>query len=237
MKNSIIILCAAFMTVSACKNNQVQKHSEAQSSISSNTGQETMYACPMHPEIKGKKGDKCSKCGMSLVEVKPAETTGTLSTNNSEAGTKIQSESSVSIREIVNRYLLLKNALASSKTTDAASAGKALESAFKNFDKKVLKVGQKKAYEEIEDDAREHAEHIGTNGGNIAHQREHFDMLSKDIYDLVKIFGSEQTLYQNFCSKFNNGKGAIWLSETKDIKNPYLGEKMSACCVMKGEIK
>lgn len=24
------------------------------------------YACPMHPEITGKAGDKCSKCGMDL---------------------------------------------------------------------------------------------------------------------------------------------------------------------------
>ncbi len=24
------------------------------------------YACPMHPEVTGKDGDKCSKCGMKL---------------------------------------------------------------------------------------------------------------------------------------------------------------------------
>lgn len=24
------------------------------------------HACPMHPDIKGKEGDKCSKCGMDL---------------------------------------------------------------------------------------------------------------------------------------------------------------------------
>lgn len=26
----------------------------------------TLYACPMHPEVTGKKGDNCSKCGMHL---------------------------------------------------------------------------------------------------------------------------------------------------------------------------
>ena len=26
-----------------------------------------VFACPMHPEITGKEGDKCSKCGMALV--------------------------------------------------------------------------------------------------------------------------------------------------------------------------
>lgn len=28
------------------------------------------YACPMHPEVTGKDGDKCSKCGMKLEPVK-----------------------------------------------------------------------------------------------------------------------------------------------------------------------
>lgn len=28
---------------------------------------ELAYYCPMHPEITGKKEDKCSKCGMALV--------------------------------------------------------------------------------------------------------------------------------------------------------------------------
>lgn len=28
------------------------------------------YACPMHPEVTGKEGDKCSKCGMKLEAVK-----------------------------------------------------------------------------------------------------------------------------------------------------------------------
>lgn len=28
------------------------------------------YDCPMHPEVTGKKGDTCSKCGMDLEERK-----------------------------------------------------------------------------------------------------------------------------------------------------------------------
>ena len=35
----------------------------------------TAYACPMHPEEKGKEGDKCSKCGMMLEAMKSADST------------------------------------------------------------------------------------------------------------------------------------------------------------------
>jgi len=30
-----------------------------------------------------------------------------------------------------------------------------------------------------------------------------------------------------------DGKGAIWISETKEIKNPYYGKKMLSCGSMK----
>src|SRR5512133_3231582 len=95
---------------------------------------------------------------------------------------------SVSINEIITSYLQLKNALADDNSTGAAVAGKKMEAAFKKFDKTSLTAVQKKSYEDVEDDAKEHAEHIGASGGNIEHQREHFNMLSKDIYDLVKEF-------------------------------------------------
>lgn len=229
-------LIVIFFTLVACKNNQTQKDINTPTSVSATSGLEAAYACSMHPEIRGKKGDKCSKCGMSLTEVKPTMADTTI-INRSNPNSSQQSGVTVSIKEIVNGYLLLKNTLAENNTKDAATAGKILESAFKSFDKKTLNAEQKKVYEEIEEDAREHAEHIGANGGNIKHQREHFETLSKDILDLVKVFGSGQTLYQDFCTKYNNGKGANWLSETKEINNPYMGKKMSSCCVMKGEIK
>lgn len=33
---------------------------------------QTSYTCPMHPEISGRKGDTCSKCGMALTASKEA---------------------------------------------------------------------------------------------------------------------------------------------------------------------
>jgi hypothetical protein len=36
---------------------------------------EQLYSCPMHPEVIGKKDEKCSKCGMKLtVPVENSET-------------------------------------------------------------------------------------------------------------------------------------------------------------------
>ena len=144
----------------------------------------------------------------------------------------------VSIKDIVSAYLQMKNAFTKDNTNDAATAGKTLQAAFINFDTKTLPGAQQKTFMDIAGDAKEHAEHIGANGGNIAHQREHFDMLSKDMADLIKTFGNGgQTLYKDFCPMYNKGKGAYWISETKEIKNPYYGKAMSTCGTVKEEIK
>lgn len=223
-KKLILISFAILIAFTACNN----KTSNETGSIAAENSSK-MYACPMHPEIMGNKGDKCSKCGMELsVPVDMNATTPPLAAETKTTGT---------IKEIVGDYLQLKNAFTNDNTNDAATAGKALEAAFKAFDKSALTADQVKIFEDIEGDAREHAEHIGANAGNIAHQREHFDLLSKDMYDLVKAFGAGQTLYKDFCPMYNDNKGAIWLSESKDIKNPYYGKAMSSCGTVKEELK
>ena len=143
----------------------------------------------------------------------------------------------VSVKEIVGSYLRLKNALVKDNSTEAADAGKAVEAEFKNFNMNTLTADQKKVFIDIENDAVEHAEHIGENKGNIEHQREHFEMLSKDIYDLVKTFDSGQVLYRDFCPMYNKNKGAYWLSENKEIQNPYFGKEMLTCGTIKEELK
>lgn len=141
-------------------------------------------------------------------------------------------------KEIIAGYLQLKNALAKDNGKDAATAGNAIVATLATVDMKTLPAAQMKSYMDIADDLKEHAEHIGANGGKIEHQREHFVMLSKDIADLIKTFGNGgQTLYKDFCPMANDGKGATWISEIKDIKNPYLGKAMPTCGSVKETIQ
>ena len=142
-----------------------------------------------------------------------------------------------SMQEMVTQYLQIKNALADDNGKDAASSGNAFVESMGKMDKTSLTADKKKTWDNLSDDAKEMAEHIGKNADKLEHQREHFDMLSKDIYDMVKTFGAGQTLYQDFCPMYNDKKGATWLSETKEIKNPYLGKKMPTCGSVKEEIK
>ena len=181
----------------------------------------------------------CNNGSGSSTQSKPADSTATAV--NTAPGTKEPgvsvSTKATPVKEIVSTYLRLKNAFTNDNDKEAAAAGNAMVQAFGKFDKASLTPDQSKIYTDIEDDAKEHAEHIGKNAGNIKHQREHFELLSKDIYQLVKTFGSGQELYYDHCPMYNNNKGADWISETKEIKNPYLGKSMPGCGSIREEIK
>ena len=58
------------------------------------------------------------------------------------------------------------------------------------LDKSLLTAEQKRLYDGIEEELKEHAEHIAKNGDKIEHQRSYFSMLSEDVYDLAKAFGA-----------------------------------------------
>ncbi|HCE54244.1 MAG: hypothetical protein APF83_07405 [Lutibacter sp. BRH_c52] len=146
------------------------------------------------------------------------------------------SQKSSKISAILDNYLQIKNALVADDTEKAATAGKNLYTAFDQFDSSSIVEAQKKEVNEILDAAREHAEHISGNSGKMEHQREHFEILSKDVEDLIAITGTDRKLYQTFCPMYNNKKGAIWLSEYKEVKNPYYGSKMMTCGTVKKEI-
>ncbi len=56
---------AAIALLTAC-NNTANKQKGSDSDRHQHTNEDATYACPMHPEVTGKKGEKCSKCGMEL---------------------------------------------------------------------------------------------------------------------------------------------------------------------------
>ena len=138
---------------------------------------------------------------------------------------------------ILDNYLELKNALVADDSEKAARIGKHLYKVLGEFGRSTVAESQKQEVDEIIEDAREHAEHIAGNSGKMEHQREHFEIISMDVKDLIAITGTDRKLYQTFCPMYNNNKGAIWLSETKEIKNPYFGSKMLTCGEVQEEIK
>ncbi len=64
---------------------------------------------------------------------------------------------------------------------------------------------------------------------DIKGQRAHFKELSTAITSAVQMYGVGQVVYNQYCPMADNNKGAYWLSNDKNVLNPYFGSAMLAC--------
>ena len=131
---------------------------------------------------------------------------------------------------IIDAYLAIKNGLVADSKEDAAKGAEQLLAAFAGFDMSKVSKEAHTEYMDIYENAKEQAEHIVKSP--IDHQREHFEVLSTDINDLITLLGTDKTLYVTYCPMVK----ASWLSETKEIKNPFYGKKMLTCGSVKSQI-
>ena len=241
MKKVIGILAVALLSVTiSCKDNKEAEQKEEMHNEMSD--HETVYACPMHPEITGKEGDKCSKCGMDLEAVKAHDNSEMNHEDGHDHGNSESTEREITQNNskntatsaILDAYFEIKNGLVADSKEKAENGATSLLAAISKFDMSKLSGETHKEYMEIAESAKEHAEHIIKSP--MDHQREHFEALSTDITDLVTLLGTDKVVYQDYCPMANNNKGANWLSEVKEIKNPYFGSKMLKCGSIKKQI-
>ncbi|NQU53708.1 MAG: efflux RND transporter periplasmic adaptor subunit [Bacteroidetes bacterium] len=133
------------------------------------------------------------------------------------------------LTEVYNKYLVMKNGFVATDTKKVSAAAKAVQSAIKAVDMGLLKgndhmvwMGQLGALEQP-------IQSIGQSN-DIVQQRIEFAKFNLAFYKSLKTFGlsSTETYYQ-YCPMANGDKGAYWMSETKEIRNPYFGNVMLGC--------
>ncbi|MEZ4842562.1 MAG: DUF3347 domain-containing protein [Flavobacteriaceae bacterium] len=242
MKKVIGILAVTLLSITiSCKDNKGEQKDEMHNEMSDN---HVKYACPIKCE-----GDKtydeagsCPKCGMDLEAVEAYDHSEMNHEEGHDHGNSESTEREITQNNskntatsaILDAYFEIKNGLVADSKEKTANGGNSLLTAISKFDMSKLSGETHKEYMEIAESAKEHAEHIVKSP--IDHQREHFEALSIDITDIVALLGTDKVVYQDFCPMANNNKGASWLSEVKEIKNPYFGSKMLKCGTIKKQI-
>lgn len=154
--------------------------------------------------------------------------------NKLSEGETITVTQSTYTSSILNAYLSIKEALTNDDQQATSKAGTQLANSTNSFDISSFTDDKQKELNEIMEVVKEHGEHIAKS--EIGHQRGHFEMLARDIKDLVVIAGSDRTLYQQYCPMYNDNKGGTWLSASNEVKNPLFGSKMLKCGKVQQEI-
>jgi hypothetical protein len=143
--------------------------------------------------------------------------------------TVVDEQVASSVKSMVEAYLQVKNALVADNAAEAAKAAAGITASLKGLDKSLLTADQKMVFDAAEAGLKSGAEGLEKQTTDIAGQRTHFYTLSQSIYELVKAFGAGMPLYHDHCPMARDNQGALWISELKDVKNPYFGADMLTC--------
>ena len=126
------------------------------------------------------------------------------------------------VADVYQNYINLKTALVNTDAAKTAVEASKLMTAFAN-------VG-------VENDVLMAAETM-SKATDVEVQREAFVAVTGAVEKLLEGALASGTIYKQFCPMAFDFKGAFWLSNSKQIANPYFGDKMLRCGKIDSEIK
>lgn len=132
-------------------------------------------------------------------------------------------------------YLQLKDQLGAEKDSGIAQATRALILASDS-----LKLSELKADDDLVQTAFSYSDGISSEAqgllgeNNILSKRRSFQMISDQLFDLIRtVQYSQKLLYRFYCDKAFEDQGAYWISDQNSMNNPYQPMSKAPC----GEIK
>lgn len=137
------------------------------------------------------------------------------------------------ITSVADAYFLVKNNLVKDNLSEA-------QKSLSTLDQNLGKVNMNLVKGEAHDlwmgmlSGLKDAKTKMANTKDLEEARKHFSMLSFHMLEVTETFGlNKAVVYKDYCPMAFGDQGAYWLSEQKEITNPYFGASMLAC----GEIK
>lgn len=152
---------------------------------------------------------------------------------NAQTPEKIDADVKTQIAAALESYFTVKNALVDSNVETASSAAGTLVERLAAVDDTKLTTAQNAVWTKRAVALKKDASHINKNK-EITHQREHFETLSINMYAVIKaIAANSADVYLHYCPM----RKASWMSDSKEVRNPYYGKKMLDCGEVKATLK
>ncbi|ASO05799.1 MULTISPECIES: DUF3347 domain-containing protein [Arenibacter] len=134
------------------------------------------------------------------------------------------------LQEVVQAYLLLKDAFVNGDLKKIDDASAEMEQRVAAVGTSILQEYGLAAWDQHSKLYCEKLKELRHIKG-LEEKRSYFSHISEVIYCTIKSFDLKDglELYATFCPMALDGKGAYWISEDKEIRNPYYGDKMLKC--------
>ncbi len=145
------------------------------------------------------------------------------------------SEFKAQLNAFANEYIHLKDAFVATDATTAATAAEKVVAQLEKIDMSLLKGEAHIYWMEQLNALQAHSKKI-TESSDVEVQRKQFGFLSEALINAIEAFGTTgEALYVQHCPMAFSNQGADWLSLEEGIKNPYFGDKMMKCGLVKKE--
>lgn len=132
------------------------------------------------------------------------------------------------LSSLSDKYLLLKDAFVETNPETAKHAGEAFLQELKNVNMTLIKGDSHQYWMKQFATLQGHGKKL-IQSNEVEKQRKQFDFLSDAMINSIVAFGTEKELFVQFCPMAFNNKGADWISDVTEVRNPYFGDKMLKC--------
>lgn len=134
-----------------------------------------------------------------------------------------------SLQPLFEHYFNLKTALASDDFEKAKKASKAMNTTLTKVDMSHFKGDEHAIWMKYSTSLKEHLQHV-EQSEDIDLIRQNFIGISNSMIGIAEYFDPiSSTFYVQHCPMANSSKGADWLSQDAEIRNPYFGSAMLTC--------
>ena len=137
------------------------------------------------------------------------------------------------IADLTEQYIAVKDAFVETDAKAARTAATAFQTSLAKVDTSLLKGDAHLYWMEKLSALDAHSKKI-VSSEDVEKQREQFEFLSVATINTVEAFGtSGDAVYVQHCPMAFGNKGADWLAKEEAISNPYFGDKMMRCGLVK----
>lgn len=171
---------------------------------------------------ESKKEKNAEEPGMPMQNEMHQEHTEEMSGNLDDGETRQIDFNDERIAAVYGHYTQVKTALVNTDAEEAKSGGEMLVEALEGL--------------ENNSEALQAAQTIA-NSEDVNAQRTAFLDLSKEVEEMVSGAIASGEIYKQYCPMAFDGKGGSWLSASKEVRNPYYGDKMLKCGSVRETIK